>query len=434
MFDRTYKCKVTYTPNSNVYCIGRHVLICIEELHFELPLLYKMGATNVLVWSIRFHEHLSMSSGTIDNLKKGSLRNSERIVTTNRTGRNKYQQALLQAEEKWKRKQDVDGYAETLISKNIYESQSMLANRFYPQSNQIKKWPVYVQPKLDGVRCRIHTSEDKVIIMGRNNYGIKYLEHIQKAYRYLEKSILHILAKDNLLPYFRLDGELYSFSKLSFDELNGITRYDVAKQSSKEKHISYVVFDIIVPTEMPYSERYSILYRSYEHLAKRFKLDIVEKNYLYNIQHYPIRCITNATVSSNVEICGWNDIYEEYGYEGTIIRRPEAPYIHRRCTSIYKYKTFEDGEYEIVDAKTEKTEGHPCIIWICQTKEGKRFSCKPGGKAKEREEYTRKYFENPKAFKGKLYRCKFQSFFESGIPRFPTGIGFVTDRDEECEE
>ena len=60
-----------------------------------------------------------------------------------------------------------------------------------------------------------------------------------------------------------------------------------------------------------------------------------------------------------------------------------------------------------------------CVIWICETKEKKRFSVRPVGTFEER----RKLFLKAKSFIGKFLTVKYQELSDYNIPVFGVGIG-----------
>ena len=61
-----------------------------------------------------------------------------------------------------------------------------------------------------------------------------------------------------------------------------------------------------------------------------------------------------------------------------------------------------------------------CVIWVCQTKEGKTFHCRPRGTREDRQQL----FENGKDYVGKMLTVRYQENTDEGLPRFPVGITF----------
>jgi hypothetical protein len=64
-------------------------------------------------------------------------------------------------------------------------------------------------------------------------------------------------------------------------------------------------------------------------------------------------------------------------------------------------------------------------IWICETKDHKRFKATPKASAAKREEYYR----DGKKYIGKLVKVAFQNLTADGIPRFPRALGFRDKKD-----
>jgi ATP-dependent DNA ligase len=69
-----------------------------------------------------------------------------------------FEQACLEAESKWKKQQD-KGYCESLTDLSDAKLYlPMLAKSFKDYGHKIK-FPCYVQPKLDGIRCIAHKTQ-----------------------------------------------------------------------------------------------------------------------------------------------------------------------------------------------------------------------------------------------------------------------------------
>ena len=124
-----------------------------------------------------------------------------------------------------------------------------------------------------------------------------------------------------------------------------------------------------------------------------------------------------------------NDFLEKYtkeGYEGLIIRNKKGLYEENtRSVNLQKLKKFVDEEFEIIDYTTPnigKEVG--CVIWICKTKEGKKFNVRPSGNYQERKQL----YKNAKKYIGKMLTVRYQELTNGNVPRFPVG---VTIRDYE---
>jgi DNA ligase-1 len=260
----------------------------------------------------------------------------------------------------------------------------MLAHDYNKRGASIK-FPCYVQRKYDGTRC--------VAIPGKGLYSRN-----KKAYPHME----HILEDIAGLPEsLVLDGELYS-TELTFQETVGLVKRETLKKGDAEqqKKIRFHVYDII--SDKPYEDRWARLQALF--ITGKFKyLELVPTE----------QC---NTVREMKELHG---AYVEEGYEGLMLRNKTAAYkVGQRSADLQKYKTFEDDEYTIVGYKEGDGLERGCIIWVCKTKAGHEFACRPRGTREERADL----FESGDDYIGKKLTVRYQELTDEGIPRFPVGI------------
>lgn len=112
--------------------------------------------------------------------------------------------------------------------------------------------------------------------------------------------------------------------------------------------------------------------------------------------------------------------YTKAGYEGVIIRNKDAEYdINNRSINLQKLKKYKDDEFEIIDFFTPKSGKEVgCAVWVCKTKNGKKFNARPLGSFEDR----KVWYENGKSYIGKMLTVRYQELTHDGIPRFPVGI------------
>jgi ATP-dependent DNA ligase len=237
----------------------------------------------------------------------------------------------------------------------------MLAVNFKPPT-----YPIYVQPKLDGVRCIAYKQKDKIILQTRTGMIITSLLHIE-----------HELADITDV----LDGELYNPS-IPFNELAGIVR---RKEMTEESlNVQYHVYDII--NRDPFDKRLERLNAlNYKHT--------VETRLVHNF--YPVF-----------------KEYIEKGYEGIMLRTIKGLYKAGRSKDLMKYKEFMEDEFEIIGYEEGKGKDKGTVIWICPG-----FKVRPQGTLEER----RELFKNAEKYIGKKLTVIYQELSEYGIPRFPVG-------------
>ena len=282
---------------------------------------------------------------------------------------------------------DASAAAEGSRSKGIDASvpSPMLAHDYHKRGKSIQ-FPCYVQRKYDGTRC---VGIPQKGLFSRNRKAYPHLEHI-----------LHELHKlpQNLI----LDGELYS-NTLTFQEIVGLVKKETLKKGDeeKQKQIQFHVYDII--NDQPYEQRLKTLHQlfaknKFQHLA-------------------PVQ--TDTCVSED----NMKELHAQYvaeGYEGIMLRNKTGQYKGVRSSDLQKFKLFEDAEYEVVDFKEGEGQEAGCVLWVCQTKEGKIFHCRPRGTREDRIQL----FQEGKKYVGKHLTVRFQENTNDGIPRFPVGIAF----------
>ncbi len=396
---------------------------------FTLPILYKLGAYDkVLVWIISFNgTNLIMHWGTEDKLKAGTLQYSVAPVELNTSGRNLQEQALLEARSRWKRKCDKDGFSDKTIDMNVLNMPAMLANTFDPIKRQVR-FPAFVQPKFDGDRARANPTEDGgVYMISRGTKVINHFDHIREDLKKLFPFITNVMLRifPDSYPLFRTDGELYT-SNIAFDQASGITRYSENRSaSSKEILFNYYIFDLIISGNYTYDERLSILNEAYNECIKT------------NVLNY-IVLVPCEIVNSNAEIVQKHNEYVSRGFEGVIIRmyggknekeRKQSYYLNHRCSSILKYKQFDEDEAVIVGANSATGTENGAVVWRLKAKNGKIFDCRPRGSVPSRKQLYNSYVTNEgREFLGRAYRYRYQGVSADGVPRFPVGLTEIFDR------
>ena len=212
---------------------------------------------------------------------------------------------------------------------------------------------VYIQPKLDGVRC----------IIQLNEVGNPY------AYSRTGKewlNIKHILKE--LKPFFNenpdaiLDGELYNHDlRDDFEQIISLVRTQkptTAMRAKSKKLVQFHCYDYIHGNDS-YKTRMNNLACSnmYSYCVK-----YVPTTSVYHMKHAQLK----------------HEAFIERGYEGAILRL-DRPYECKRSYSLQKFKQFHDDEaiiigYEEGKGKRQGTLGK----FIMQDDEGVEFGCPPG--------------------------------------------------------
>ena len=212
---------------------------------------------------------------------------------------------------------------------------------------------VYMQPKLDGVRCLIQCNPRKMVIAYSRNGKVW-------------KNIDHILNK--LIPFFAehpdvvLDGELYNHDfKDDFESIISMVRK--TKPTDEDRYISaqnvhFHCYDIIDTTKT-YEQR---------------------RNFI--VQNLPIRDsivgVFTQLVSSEKEAKQVHKTNLANGYEGSIVRINDV-YKCGRSWSLRKFKDFHDAEANIVGYEEGKGKRAGTLgKFLMQDDDGNQFGCPPG--------------------------------------------------------
>ena len=224
---------------------------------------------------------------------------------------------------------------------------------------------VYMQPKLDGVRCMIQysiwsESPDKPKVMAYSRTGKEW------------KNIDHILQE--LEPFFKrfphvvLDGELYNHDlRRDFEKIISLVRKtkptDADRQESKEK-VQFHCYDFVnaLPTRvfLNFDRRNDFLQRWFTsgyNSVKILDFEVVNSEKMAGFYH-----------TRNLEC----------GYEGSILRK-NALYECKRSYNLQKYKDFHDAEATIVGYVPGKGKRTGTIgKFLMRDDKGIEFGCPPG--------------------------------------------------------
>jgi len=225
----------------------------------------------------------------------------------------------------------------------------MLAHKF--DDNRVD-WaqPVYIQPKLDGVRC-LFTKDGA---FSRTGKQFKNLAHIELA--------LISFFKQN--PDVILDGELYNHKlKNDFEKIISLVRKQKPTADDRLDAQHLVQFHV-------YDYFDGVMYDSYK---TRMQQLVTSTIYDAQIKYVPAKLVDSYNYA--------RDIHAEFldkGYEGSIIRL-DGLYKHGRSYDLMKFKDFSDTEATIVGYVAGKGKRTGTLgKFIMLDDEGIQFGCPPG--------------------------------------------------------
>jgi DNA ligase-1 len=363
------------------------------SLHHSFPVLYgqdKSGKTKVWRAAIYHNDDGSAYSLIEYGQLDGKLQTARRDVTTGKNLGKKnettpLQQCLSETERKWLDKKEKENYTEEVTEeKNSDEHLTLLPMLAQTLKKEKLVFPVYVQPKIDGLRCLFYYRSGEWAAQSRTGAYFSTVDHIKETLSNVPKEIV-------------LDGELYS-DTIPFETLAGLLKKKKISVSDLEKlrHVKYHCYDVYLPQkkDADFEERYTVLSK------------------------LPVLQVVTEKVQKMEEFQEKFGEYTSQGYEGIMVRTLSGKYsLNYRSKDLCKYKEFEESEYEIKGFTQGDGRDVGTVIWICVTEQGKEFHVRPRGTHEQRSEW---YREGVK-YVGKKLTVIYQNLSEQGIPRFPVG-------------
>ena len=226
----------------------------------------------------------------------------------------------------------------------------MLAHKF-DQSRIDFKRPVYIQAKLDGVRC-LFTKDGAFSRNGKQFMNVRHIEMALKPF----------FAKQ---PDVILDGELYNHKlKHDFEKIISLVRKQKPTDEDRLDAQHLVQFHV-------YDYFDGVMYDNYQ---TRMQLLVNAGFYDAQIKHVPALLVDSYNYA-RVQ----HEEFLSLGYEGSIIRNGDGTYKHGRSYDLMKFKDFSDTEATIIDYVTGKGKRTGTLgKFIMQDDDGVVFGCPPG--------------------------------------------------------
>lgn len=303
------------------------------------------------------------------------------------------QQSVLQARSKLAEKLS-EGYFMTLEeAKSTEVVMPMLAEDYKKHSSKIK-WvnQVFIQPKLDGMRCHIIVDKGKIRLMSRAGKEILTMQHIIDA----------IIPALSPTSKFILDGELYAHG-LTFQENMRLLKK--VRPGETEK-IGFHMYDVVSST--PFIARYN------------FAKAVVDK-----IKSPLITLVETVQIGSETDLLVDYKKFLAAGYEGAMIRHSDTGYeSNKRSVNLLKYKEFQDVALPIIDVLPSDAKPDQGVL-LCKLPNG--LECKASLKFSHEERAN--ILLNKNDYIGKqTAEIRYFENTEDGNLRFPVCIGFRLDK------
>jgi len=210
--------------------------------------------------------------------------------------------------------------------------------------------PVFIQPKLDGVRC-IFTKDGAYSRTGKQFHNLRHIElRLERFFK--------------VQPNAVLDGELYNHAlRDDFEQIISLVRKQKPTDEDRRnaQHlIQYHVYDIIA--EGPsYEDRLNWLLSSINLWC----------NVVIPVETHKVNKYEEA---ANMHYDG----FLKQGYEGSILRL-NGPYEQKRSYNLQKFKDFSDDEATIVGYEAGKGKRTGTLgKFFMMDDQGIEFGCPPG--------------------------------------------------------
>lgn len=301
---------------------------------------------------------------------------------------------------------------------SIPEFNPALAEDYFKSVETPKKaaknnqFPKLQSIKLDGMRALAIHDEGQWGLYSREGRPIVGMPHIIEA------------LNNHGNPEKVYDGELYSHKVIlekGFPFLTGLLKrqsWDLDDFTGRERErvkglipwrdqIEYHLFDWVSKEGW---ENQLFQTNQYKRLAE-LKLEVAAmvNSPLQYVQHHIVKDLDTA-IQNNTK-------YLLEGFEGSMLKDPNAPYKFGRGAQWQKYKTFQDSEFLIVgtyegEGKWENSLGGFHMV----TPDGKQFDCGGGRISKEERDDL---WEIREMLPGHSATVRFFELSPDGVPRFP---------------
>ena len=209
---------------------------------------------------------------------------------------------------------------------------------------------VFMQPKLDGVRC-LFTKDGAYSRTGKQFKNLAHIEY-------------ELIGFFKQHPNVILDGELYNHKlRNDFEKIISLVRKQKPNEEDRRnaQHlIQYHVYDYITPTN---SDTYET------------RMNNLAVSNIYDAQ---IKYVHSSLVKDLKHAQAIHAINLDAGYEGSILRLDKT-YECKRSYNLQKFKDFHDTEATIVDYVEGKGKRQGTLgKFIMIDDEGIQFGCPPG--------------------------------------------------------
>jgi len=291
------------------------------------------------------------------------------------------QQALAEAQAMWTKKLELGSYESISDIDTPKFFNPMLAHKFEDYKDKIT-YPVYSQPKLDGIRCIVRADG----MWSRNGKKIVSAPHIYEAMKPLFETN----------PDLIFDGELFALKdQCDFNKIVSCVRKTKPTDDDlieSKKYIQYWIYD-----------------------CPSFEGTFTQRMGFLKTLEFPNNCILISTEAANNEdeVMSLYKQYMSEEFEGQMLRIPNSLYENKRSKGLMKHKTFFDAEFEIKGVEEGKGK--------LSGKIGRLLFDGFDSAVNGDHEYLERLFKSGELI-GKTATVKYFELTSDGKPRFPKVI------------
>jgi len=356
----------------------------------KLPKLFKRAVNGkTLEWQVEVKDECFRTiSGYTDGIKTVSewtCCEAKNIGKKNATS--PAEQADAEALAMWTKRKELGSFESISdIDTPIY-FKPMLAHDYNDYKDKIK-FPIYSQPKLDGVRCIVRADG----MWSRNGKPIISAPHIFE-------SLKPLFEQD---PDLIFDGELYA-DKATTDFNTIISCVRKTKPTAEDLRISAECIEYHIYDLPSYDKIFS------SRINKLRIMDVHDKLF----RDTKCKVVDTRLLTDSTKVIPLYTEYINRGYEGQMLR-VDSHYENKRSKSLLKHKSFVDAEFEIKGVVEGNGNLTGKVGKLQFEINGKPFESAVNGDW----EYIERLWHSKDGLIGKMATVKYFELTPDGIPRF----------------
>lgn len=209
----------------------------------------------------------------------------------------------------------------TNTNKNMTDFKVTLAKPIADDIDFTQQKPMFIQPKLDGVRCYINTNG----AFSRNHKPFHNVKHILTELK-------PFFAAN---PHITLDGELYNHRyRDNFNKIISLVRKQKPTQADKFEAASSLQFHCY--------DLFSSKYPQAKFSERELNIEVYKAEYGWR----SIQTVQTDLIFTRKELNKYHKRNKQNGYEGSMLRQ-NTIYQQRRTTDLQKVKDWSDTEITI---------------------------------------------------------------------------------------